>query len=481
MKILHYLSGLPPVRTGGMIRYALDLMIKQSMIDEVCLLIPGRLSSQSAKRDRISIEADGKLERITLYHVINPLPVPMANGIKDIDWFTMPGDKRVYREFLEKLRPDVIHVHTFMGMHSAFLSAAKELGIPRVFTTHDYFGICPKTDLVDHGRICERPGKHCVDCCKYAFPEKRMVLEQSALYRLYRQQAFLTRLAQARSLKKSLNSIRSYNPEQAAALQNEQQLVSLADNNNLRTDDQAESRTTGDSDYARLLNYYRTCFGMIDAFHFNSSLSRKVYESFLGPLNGQIILNSNASVSDRRRERTVNFDCIRIGYLGGDSPYKGLHLLRQSVSKLWDEGIRNIRLIVYGNSERSPYEFCEYRDAYRPDELERVFSDMDILAVPSTWQETFGLVALEALSFGVPVIMTENVGAKDLLLNAKSVNDIGYVTTPSADSIEGVLRDISQKPGLITEMNRNILNMNFDFDFSSHVNAIHKLYEEILG
>jgi glycosyltransferase involved in cell wall biosynthesis len=35
--------------------------------------------------------------------------------------------------------------------------------------------------------------------------------------------------------------------------------------------------------------------------------------------------------------------------------------------------------------------------------------------VPSLWKETFGLIVLEGLAFGVPVLVSDNVGAKDLL------------------------------------------------------------------
>ena len=40
---------------------------------------------------------------------------------------------------------------------------------------------------------------------------------------------------------------------------------------------------------------------------------------------------------------------------------------------------------------------------------------MDMLIVPSLCYETFGLVVLEALSFGVPVMVSATVGAKDIV------------------------------------------------------------------
>lgn len=44
VKILHYIHGLPPVRGGGLLVYALDLAEgEQRMGNEVHLLVPGNL------------------------------------------------------------------------------------------------------------------------------------------------------------------------------------------------------------------------------------------------------------------------------------------------------------------------------------------------------------------------------------------------------------------------------------------------------
>lgn len=36
-----------------------------------------------------------------------------------------------------------------MGLHCEFVDAAKELGIKTIFTSHDYFGLCPKVTFLD--------------------------------------------------------------------------------------------------------------------------------------------------------------------------------------------------------------------------------------------------------------------------------------------------------------------------------------------
>ena len=39
----------------------------------------------------------------------------------------------------------------------------------------------------------------------------------------------------------------------------------------------------------------------------------------------------------------------------------------------------------------------------------------DVLVTPSVWNETFGYTVAEALSYGVPVIVSNHVGAKDIV------------------------------------------------------------------
>ena len=69
--------------------------------------------------------------------------------------------------------------------------------------------------------------------------------------------------------------------------------------------------------------------------------------------------------------------------------------------------------IHFTPTEMSPY--MNVHDRYTYDDLEKIFDETDILVAPSQWYETFGYTVLEALSFGVPVVISGTVGAKDVL------------------------------------------------------------------
>ena len=68
--------------------------------------------------------------------------------------------------------------------------------------------------------------------------------------------------------------------------------------------------------------------------------------------------------------------------------------------------------------------------------------DADCVILPSLWNETFGFTVLEALSYGVPVIVSSHVGAKDIVDEGKN----GFVVEGNVDSLKTKLRSVLDKP-----------------------------------
>lgn len=84
MRILHYSLGFPPYRSGGLTKFCMDLM-KQQIKDghEVALLWPGQIGFL-LKGLKINNRGKDKISGIQSYEVINPLPIPFDEGIKDL-------------------------------------------------------------------------------------------------------------------------------------------------------------------------------------------------------------------------------------------------------------------------------------------------------------------------------------------------------------------------------------------------------------
>ncbi|MFI3285205.1 MAG: glycosyltransferase [Rikenellaceae bacterium] len=166
MKILHYTLGLAPQRSGGMTKYATDLMMEQARQGhDVTLLYPCGYRWWS---DITYSKKGAKENSIQLYKLKNSLPIPLLYGIKSPKDFI--ASRRISEKAMESLyndiKPDVFHVHTLMGLPIELLQFLKHKGVKLIYTSHDYFGICPKVNLIDFdGKLCCEPSaERCSRC-----------------------------------------------------------------------------------------------------------------------------------------------------------------------------------------------------------------------------------------------------------------------------------------------------------------------------
>lgn len=445
MRILHYALGFAPYRSGGLTKYVTDLMLEQlRQGDWAGLLWPGSYSL--IRRDSFIREGKAK-SGIDSYELKNPLPVPLMDGIQDVPGYTKKGNKEMYRAFFEKIRPDVFHVHTLMGLHRECLEAAKELRIPIVYTAHDYFPVCPKVTLFRDGKVCKGMGEACVGCNQGALPFWKIVLLQSGVYR---------RLKDTHAVRKARGSHKR--------LQMERQITE-------------EKRISGAaaSDYERLARYYRDCLSCVSCMHYGSRLTRKQYEKCGIKLPDRILPVTHGGIRDRRKKRTPH-QTIQFAFLADLSLYKGFGVLCEALDELWKAGERGFVLHIYSeNKVDRPYLICH--PPYRYEEVEQVLEETDMVLVPSLWEETFGLVVLEALSHGVPVLVSEHVGARELVEVSGSPG--GIVTVPDKGHIEEAVRRICDDPGILEEFNRNICQGNFSYDLCTHCREIRELYDQL--
>ncbi len=166
MNILHYTLGLPPARSGGLTKYATDLMIMQSERHNVTLLYPGGYNPFIHSGKLIRKSSYGK---ILVYAIQNPVIVPLLYGISNPDKIS-DNHKHISRErlehFFQEVHPDILHLHTMMGLPTEFLLFLKEKEVKVVYTSHDYFGLCPKVNFINQkGRLCPGAlGERCTIC-----------------------------------------------------------------------------------------------------------------------------------------------------------------------------------------------------------------------------------------------------------------------------------------------------------------------------
>ena len=65
--------------------------------------------------------------------------------------------KRKFSQLLRDEKPDIIHINLFQSqLTGAIVDAAKQHGIPVVYTAHDLKSVCPSYLMLAHGQVCDR-------------------------------------------------------------------------------------------------------------------------------------------------------------------------------------------------------------------------------------------------------------------------------------------------------------------------------------
>lgn len=458
MKILQYLPGLPPVMGGGMIKYALDLIQGERKAGhEVIMLVPGYFTH--IHRDRTKIiqkKWDGEI----CYRIINPLPVSGGKGVSDIMQLIKKGDKEVYIRFLLKINPDIIHIHSFMGLHMSFLEAATQIKIPIIYTTHDYYGICPKATLLNGIRQCGiSDGSQCSSCIGTPMTIKKLRWRQSIIYSILKSNHFINLLEYSPKLvtiKICIRSLIQKNQKEKSISRKKIRNVQL------------------DKDYRVVQEYYRKMFMYITRFHYNSSQTKQIYVQNLGYISGKVIPISNMNIADKRKIRDFG-KTLRIGFIGREV-HKGYDLLKDVLDNLYSKGMNEFECHVYFNPKEKLPPYIINHAPYKADSMEQVYNGIDILVLPSIWKETYGLVVLEALSYGVPVIVSQNVGVKEVLTKHKG---IGIVVKPEIKALQEALEKIYRHRELLKQMNLEICNCKLELNYEEHICKIIDMYHDM--
>lgn len=166
LSILHYTLGFSPYRSGGLAKYAKDLMLAQQNLGySVVALYPG---GASLLHKHCYVHEDKLYDGINVFEMSNPLPVSLMYGIKNVEseMNSVNLDVESFRSMLDTANPDVFHVHTLMGLPLEYLQEVHHRGIRIVYTSHDYFGLCPKVNFINQcGEVClGASSDRCVVC-----------------------------------------------------------------------------------------------------------------------------------------------------------------------------------------------------------------------------------------------------------------------------------------------------------------------------
>lgn len=450
MNILHYALGLPPYRSGGLTRYAVDLMSAQRAVDDdVSLLYPGDYTFW--RLPKMKIAGKKTFNAISVYEIKNPSPVPLLHGVRnpsDIFNNRQKLTERALNQFYNEVKPVIFHIHTLMGLPLELVVFLKEKGVKIIFTSHDYYGLCMKVNFINQdGELCNTPGGNQCAICNCNSPGSLFLRLRNSRY-LLKHKARLASTGLNKERKKE-SAPKIFSP----------------------TQDQAEA-------YSNLLNHFHLLFDLVDCIHFNSTVTKEVYEKHLTPKQSVVLPISHLGIKDNRRLKNIDKNHIRLAFIGGTTVYKGFPMLKKVLCDLNNNGITNWSLQVWGGATGIDVD-CDkifYKGKYSPDNLELVYNEFDLLIVPSIWKETFSLTTLEALSFGVPVLVSINVGARDIVDGYNP--DFIFYLSPEALYLK--LQVILGNYEAIEDYNKKICRNKFEYSLDDHLRKIKQLYTNLL-
>lgn len=212
-------------------------------------------------------------------------------------------------------------------------------------------------------------------------------------------------------------------------------------------------------------------FSMVDAFHFNSQNTADIYGKYIDvPAASKVIPIAHGGIKDHRKLRYYNESLLKLGFVGSEAPYKGLPLLKEVIERINQEGhAHKLVLNVYGGrtgkDERLPN--VTYKGRFTSEMMERVYNDNDMIVVPSVWNETFSFVTLETLSYGTPVLVSDHVGAKDIVM--KYAPDFVF---HDADDLYNLINRLIKDRQLLIDYNNSILEGAWRFSIEDHARTI---------
>jgi glycosyltransferase involved in cell wall biosynthesis len=327
----------------------------------------------------------------------------------------VPWNPAVRRELAARLRagrPDVVHIHNVFPLLSpAVLAACADAGVPAVATLHNYTQVCPPGTL-------QRDGRPCTECVGAAVP---LPAVRHGCYRG-------SRLA----------------------------TVPLA--------------------VGMSVNRRRWWSG-VERFLCISAAQREVLVR-AGMPAGRLAVKHNF-VPDPDDRRTDAGE--QLLYLGRLAEAKGVRLLMAAWDEIAAGGGVGVPLVIAGTGplEREVTAWAAGRDDVRhvglldPAECRKAVARSVAVVAPSTWLEAFGLVVVEAMAAGVPVVAAGHGAFVELVEDGVT----GLLHRPGDPaSLAARIRRIAADPDRNREMGR-AARRRYEQDFSPAV-GLERLLQE---
>lgn len=339
-----------------------------------------------------------------------------------------------FRKLFEDFKPDLVQVVHAQNHSAAVIDVARDLGIPVVFYSTDFWFVCPIVQLKrPDGSICRGPGPgaiKCLDCyTPRLFPPFTEFKEAlGAKYPGTAKQSTALHSAVIKGLYSAYIATK------------------LPDATNATLKRPVKLRNTANKMQAILVPTRL----MKDVFVENGIDEKLIHHVPFGIHLETLTAHSEKSPSD----------ILRIGFIGTLFEHKGVDLLIKAFLALPADVKCN--LSIYGSTEQFPEygkklldlaadgspnsKKIAFKGTFPQAQFGEILSNIDVLVIPSRWYENTPLVMQSALATKTPLIATDLGGMAEIIEHDKT----GLLfKLNSSDSLKEQLLRIVSEPSLL--------------------------------
>ncbi|MFH1331847.1 MAG: glycosyltransferase family 4 protein [archaeon] len=172
-------------------------------------------------------------------------------------------------------------------------------------------------------------------------------------------------------------------------------------------------------------------------------------------------------------------------YVGAITPNKGVEYLIEAMPEIQKE-VKEARLrVIGGGSERKKLQKrakelginAEFTGKLRPEQVLEQYNKAQLLVMPSVWMEQFGMVGIEAMATGLPVVGSDIGGIPDWLIDGET----GHLVRPkdSKDIAEKTAKILKDKK-LWEEMSKKALKRAQRYNEEDFKADLENIYKEAI-
>jgi len=379
-----------------------------------------------------------------------PRPTSQLEGIRNEYDNALVAD--YVRRYVGRVKPDVVHMFHAARLSGSVIEVFRELNVPLVFTTTDFWSICVRNILMKpSGELSTGPDEISSNCLECRYVEKH--LPSSELPDAADKQEFYRKIAE-----RALAKRRGEHPHMVRVRAMLARTASLRERVNA-----------------------------VDAILAPTEIMRRMLvENGIDPELVSVSPYGMDVSRFRDFERPAPEPSkLRVGYMGQISQAKGLHILIDAFKKLPEDSGATLRISGHLRKTPQPAYACEvyelaggdprinFAGSYPNDRVADELKKIDVLVVPSTWYENSPLVIYEAFASRMPVIASDLGGISEVVHHGKN----GLLFEPgNAQDLAYQLKRLIDEPGLLVELGNNAGNVR---TVQNSVDELLELYERL--